>query len=56
MPIVKHVPTIPVLSQADANRLATGEGVDQARALLLPQISAGLTLSQTNGGKAARHG
>ncbi|WP_158882851.1 TolC family outer membrane protein [Rhodanobacter sp. L36] len=39
----------PVLSQADANRLATGEGVDQARALLLPQISAGLTLSQTNG-------
>ncbi len=40
----------PVLSQADANRLATGEGVNQARALLLPQISAGLTLSQTNGG------
>ncbi len=40
----------PVLSQADAIRLSTGEGVDQARALLLPQISAGLTLSQTNGG------
>ena len=40
----------PVLSQADATRLATGEGVDQARALLLPQISAGMTLSQTNGG------
>jgi outer membrane protein len=40
----------PVLSQADATRLATGEGVSQARALLLPQISAGLTLSQTNGG------
>ncbi|MFC5527286.1 TolC family outer membrane protein [Rhodanobacter ginsengisoli] len=40
----------PVLSQADATRLATGEGVPQARALLLPQISAGLTLSQTNGG------
>ncbi|MEO7199516.1 MAG: TolC family outer membrane protein [Dokdonella sp.] len=40
----------PVLSQADATRLVTGEGVNQARALLLPQISAGLTLSQTNGG------
>ncbi len=40
----------PVLSQADATRLATGEGVSQARALLLPQVSAGLTLSQTNGG------
>ena len=40
----------PVLSQADATRLSTGEGVAQARALLLPQISAGLTLSQTNGG------
>ncbi|MEO7073373.1 MAG: TolC family outer membrane protein [Rhodanobacter sp.] len=40
----------PVLSQADATRLATGEGVDQARALLLPQISADLSLSQTNGG------
>ncbi|MFA6228982.1 MAG: TolC family outer membrane protein [Rhodanobacter sp.] len=42
----------PVLSQADATRLATGEGVPQARALLLPQISAGLTLSQTNGGNS----
>lgn len=40
----------PVLSQADATRLSTGEGVAQARALLLPQVSAGLTLSQTNGG------
>ncbi|MEO7067087.1 MAG: TolC family outer membrane protein [Rhodanobacter sp.] len=40
----------PVLSQADATRLSTNEGVNQARALLLPQISAGLTLSQTNGG------
>jgi outer membrane protein len=40
----------PVLSQADATRLSTGEGVDQARALLLPQVSAGLTMSQTNGG------
>lgn len=40
----------PVLAQADATRLATGEGVSQARALLLPQIAGGLTLSQTNGG------
>jgi outer membrane protein len=40
----------PVLAQADATRLATGEGVNQARALLLPQISADLSLSQTNGG------
>ncbi len=40
----------PVLSQADATRLATGEGVPQARALLLPQISAALSLSQTTGG------
>ncbi len=39
----------PVLAQADSTRLATGEGVSQARALLLPQISAGLTLSQSNG-------
>ncbi len=44
----------PVLSQADATRLATGEGVPQARALLLPQISAGMTLSQTNGGGSSR--
>ncbi|MDE1893043.1 MAG: TolC family outer membrane protein [Pseudomonadota bacterium] len=44
----------PVLSQADATRLATGEGVTQARALLLPQVSAGLTLSQTNGGNSGK--
>ena len=37
----------PVLAQADATRMSTGEGVDQARALLLPQISAGMTLSQS---------
>ncbi|TAL87779.1 MAG: type I secretion protein TolC [Rhodanobacter sp.] len=42
----------PVLSQADATRLSTGEGVNQARALLLPQVSAGLTMSQTNGGSS----
>jgi outer membrane protein len=40
----------PVLSQADATRLSVGEGVDQARALLLPQIGASMDLSQTNGG------
>lgn len=40
----------PVLSQADAARLSTSEGINQARALLLPQVSAGLSLSQTNGG------
>jgi outer membrane protein len=39
-----------VLSQADATRLATGEGVNQARALLLPQINGSMSLSQTNSG------
>ena len=38
----------PVLSQADSTRLATGEGVTQARALLLPQVSAQLSLVQTD--------
>lgn len=38
----------PVLSQADAQRLSVGENVNQARALLLPQLSAGLSLSQTS--------
>lgn len=38
----------PVLAQADATRLATSEGVPQARALLLPQIDASFSLSQTN--------
>jgi outer membrane protein len=40
----------PTLAQADATRLATGEGVNQARALLLPQISGSLSLNQTTGG------
>ena len=40
----------PVLAQADATRLATGEGVDEARALLLPQISGSLSLNQSTGG------
>jgi outer membrane protein len=38
----------PVLSQADSTRLATGEGVTQARALLLPQINAQLSLNQSD--------
>jgi outer membrane protein len=42
----------PVLAQADATRLATSEGVPQARALLLPQIDASLSLSQTNNGQS----
>lgn len=42
----------PVLSQADATRRATGEGVDQARALLLPQISGSYGLTQTTGGSS----
>ncbi len=42
----------PVLSQADATRLATGEGIAQARALLLPQISASASLNQSSGGSA----
>jgi outer membrane protein len=38
----------PVLSQIDSQRLATGENVDQTRALLLPQIdgSAGFSISE----------
>ena len=43
----------PVLSQADATRLATNEGVPQARALLLPQISASLGLSQSSSGSSS---
>ena len=40
----------PTLAQADATRLATGEGVDQARALLLPQINGTYSLNQAHGG------
>ena len=39
----------PVLAQSDATRLSTGEGVTQARALLLPQLNAGLTFNQYSG-------
>lgn len=36
----------PVLATADARRLVVAEGVPQARAALLPQLSAGLSLEQ----------
>jgi outer membrane protein len=36
----------PVLQSADARRLVVAEGVPQARAALLPQLSAGLSLQQ----------
>jgi outer membrane protein len=39
----------PVLSQSDATRLATAEGVTQARALLLPQINGSYGLTQNSG-------
>lgn len=39
----------PVLSQQLAQRNATNEGVPLSRAQLLPQLSAGLSLQQTNG-------
>ncbi|TBR36327.1 MULTISPECIES: TolC family outer membrane protein [Dyella] len=42
----------PVLSQSDAQRLATGEGVNQARALLLPQVNGTYGISQTTGGRS----
>jgi outer membrane protein len=38
----------PVLSQADSTRLSIGENVNQARALLLPQVNATASLSQSN--------
>ena len=40
----------PVLAQADAQNLAVGESVPQARAVLLPQINASLGLTQSTGG------
>jgi len=43
----------PVLQQADATNLSTREGVPQARALLLPQISASLGLTQSTGGSSS---
>lgn len=46
----------PTLSQADANRLATREGVPQARALLLPQINASMGISQSSYGNSFNSG
>lgn len=43
----------PVLSQAQAQRLAVGETVTQSRALLLPQISGRATFSQSSGADAS---
>jgi outer membrane protein len=43
----------PVLQQADATNLSTREGVPQARALLLPQISASYGLTQTSGSNSS---
>ncbi|MGE7137657.1 TolC family outer membrane protein [Luteibacter sp. NPDC031894] len=42
----------PVLASADARRLVVAEGVPQARAALLPQLSAGLSLQQFHPGYA----
>ncbi len=39
----------PVLAQAEAQRLSSGEAVPQARSQLLPQLNASLSLNQTNG-------
>jgi outer membrane protein len=39
----------PVLAQAEATKLATREGVVQARALLLPSLSASYSYSQSHG-------
>jgi outer membrane protein len=40
----------PVLSQAEATRLATGEGVTQARAVMLPQLNGSFGLTQQQSG------
>ncbi len=42
----------PVLAGADAQRLVVAEQVPQARAALLPQLSAGLSLDQVHGGSS----
>ncbi|MDY1549176.1 TolC family outer membrane protein [Luteibacter sahnii] len=44
----------PTLSQADSTRLATGEGVAQARSALLPQVNGSLSLNQSNPSGASR--
>lgn len=40
----------PTLAGAEATKLATDEGVDQARSQLLPQIAASLDFTRTHGG------
>jgi len=40
----------PTLAGAEATKLATDENVDQARALLLPQVAAALSFTRTTGG------
>lgn len=42
----------PVLASADARRLVVAEGVPQARAALLPQLNAGLSLQQFHPGNS----
>src|SRR5579864_3249015 len=46
----------PVLSQADATRLAVGEGVTQARAVMLPQLNGSFGLSQQSTGSQLSSG
>ncbi|WP_114241779.1 TolC family outer membrane protein [Dyella sp. C9] len=46
----------PVLSQAEATRLATGEGVVQARAVMLPQLNGSFGLTQQSTGSALSSG
>ena len=46
----------PVLSQAEATRLATGEGVTQARAVMLPQLNGSFGLTQQSTGSNVANG
>ncbi|WP_267225230.1 TolC family outer membrane protein [Dyella silvae] len=46
----------PVLSQAEATRLATGEGVAQARAVMLPQLNGSFGLTQQETGNSVASG
>ncbi|MBV8157214.1 MAG: TolC family outer membrane protein [Dyella sp.] len=46
----------PVLSQAEATRLATGEGVNQARAVMLPQLNGAFSLTQQSTGSNLANG
>src|SRR5215469_12609719 len=46
----------PVLSQAEATRLAVGEGVTQARAVMLPQINGSYGLTQQTTGSNISNG